>query len=176
MRSHEEAHIYMDLHGCSCGGSDARRDSALRLRDEVWLVGYRCVCEWCGAERMFEFRQPETLRQPGDQEWAVGSDPSELLDAGEWLMAADVYAGAPAQPDGLSPQEVEEARAELGLAVAALGEVLKFVPAGAGEVPASALWSGQGIALHESTPWRFTRESLEREQGVYRTIRAGLTR
>ncbi len=170
-RTNEEAHLYMDMYPCECGGQDAARDSAVGET----VVRYTCVCRACGRTRDFEFRQPEAPARPVDGAWAVGPAPSELLDAGEWLWVADMFGGAPAEPAGLSPAELAQARADLAAAGAAVEEVLKFLPPDANEVPAEAFWTERGRELRAAAPSRFLRGRLEAVRDSYRAVRDGLS-
>ncbi len=155
-RSNLEAHLYMDLHPCGCGGKDATRPSELFQQGTESFCRYRCRCGSCGRERTVVFRQPARPSLPSDGEWAVGSAPSELLDAGEWLLVADLEATDDA-----------DAEQDMQAACAALNEVLKFLPPGADEVPPSAVWTDRGRALREQDPQRFTRSQLEGLRDVY---------
>jgi hypothetical protein len=171
-RSNEEAHLFLDLYPCDCGGDDERRDSGVRLDGATWIVRYTCVCAACGRPRVVEFRQPDVPARPPTGGWSVGTHPSELLDAGEWLWVADRYAGAPATPDGLTPAEIAQAHADLVSAAEAVGEVLKFVPDGASEVPDEALWSNRGSRVFQEDPRRFLRPKLEHLRDLYRRLAA----
>jgi hypothetical protein len=175
-RTNEEAHLYMDLHPCACGGDDAARDSSVGVEDGAWVSRYTCVCRRCGRQRVFQFRQPEAPGRPAEGAWSTGPEPSELLDAGDWLWVADLFGGAPAEPAGLSPAEVGRARADLAAAGGAVDEVLKFLPAGADEVPEAAFWTERGRRLRASAPDRFRRERLAAVRDTYRTLQAELAR
>ncbi len=155
-RSNLEAHLYMDLHPCGCGGKDATRPSELFQQGTESFCRYRCRCGSCGRERTVVFRQPAHPALPADGEWAVGTAPSELLDAGEWLLVADLEV----TDDADAQQDMQAARA-------ALDEVLKFLPPGADEVPPSAVWTERGRALREQDPQRFTRSQLKGLRDTY---------
>jgi hypothetical protein len=175
-RSNEEAHLYMDLHPCSCGGRDASRDSAVGLDGDTFVVRYTCVCGTCGRQRTYEFREPDVPARPADGGWSAGPQPSELLDAGEWLWVADRFGRAPAEPDGLTPAEVGQARSDLAAAAAAVDETLKFLPPGAAAVPDGAFWSERGRQVRVGAPERFARASLEATRDSYRAVREALAR
>lgn len=171
-RTNEEAHLYLELHPCACGGDDAARDSAVRLEGDQWMVRYTCICARCGRSREVTFRQPESQARPAAGGWSVGDQPSELLDAGEWLWVSDMFAGAPASTDGLSPEEAAQAREDLAAAGGALDEVVKFLPAEADEVPAAAFWTDRGREVWQAEPGRFRRERLEAVRDLYRALLA----
>ncbi|MFG2042846.1 hypothetical protein [Dactylosporangium sp. NPDC048998] len=171
-RSNEEAHLYLDLHSCECGGEDAARNSAVSLDGDQWIVRYTCVCAGCGRSREVAFRQPESPARPAAGGWAAGDEPSELIDAGEWLWVSDMFAGTPADVDGLSPEEAAQAREDLTAAGAALDEVVKFLPGGAEEVPATAFWTERGRQLRQAEPGRFRRERLAAVRDRYHALLA----
>jgi hypothetical protein len=171
-RSNEEAHLYLDLHPCECGGEDAARDSAVSLDGDQWTVRYTCICARCGRPREVAFRQPESPARPATGGWSAGEGPSELLDAGEWLWVSDLYGGAPADADGLGPEEAAQAREDLAAAGGALDEVVKFLPADADEVPAAAFWTERGRQVWRSEPGRFRRERLTAVRDRYRALLA----
>ena len=161
MRSNEEAHLYLDLNPCPCGGQDASRDSGVRVEDGAWIVRYTCVCSDCGSAREAEFRQADEPVRPPAGTWSVGPEPSELVDAGEWLTVSDWFAAAPSSPDGLDAAQQRQAQEDLVSAAAAVAEALKFLAPGEETVPEGALWSDRGRALYDTDPERFGRPRLE---------------
>jgi hypothetical protein len=139
---------------------------------------YAGPCPRCGTPREFIFRIPEDVLFPDAEEPVFGDDrPSELIDAGEWLWLADLIArNTPAEPeDGMTAQELREARVDLRTAAAAVGEAVKFVPPDADAVPAEALWSDRGRAVFEDEPGRFRRARLEVVQRTYRELAGRFT-
>ena len=171
-RTNEEAHLYMELRPCVCGETDFDATSSVAQVGGSWVSRYAGRCAECDRERVFEFRQPDEIAVPADGSWAPGAAPSELLDAGEWLLVADAYGSSDADPAGLSTTAREQVRTDLAAAAAALDEVLKFLPAGADEVPEPAFWSAQGRAVRDAEPGRFRRVRLEAARRVYRTALA----
>jgi hypothetical protein len=169
-RSTEEAYLHLDLHGCDCGGADADRSSAVRFVDGEWLTRYLCTCARCGRQRTFEFREPDVPARPGTGEWAVGPQPSELIDAGEWMWVADTFGRAPVELAGLPADEAAQARADLAAAAGAVDEVLKFLPATADEVPDSAFWTDRGRQVRATDPGRFQRGRIEAARAAYRAL------
>ena len=171
-RSNEEAHLYLDLNPCECGGEDAARDSAVSLDGDQWIVRYTCVCARCARSRNVAFRQPESPARPAAGGWSAGDEPSELLDAGEWLWVSDLFGGAPADLAGFAAEEAAQAREDLAAAGGALDEVVKFLPGGADEVPASAFWTERGRQVWQAEPGRFRRERLAAVRDRYRALLA----
>ena len=96
-----------------------------------------------------------------DGAWG-NATPSTLIDAGEWLAIADDFgARVPAEIHGLDGGEREAARVNLAKGIAAVEEVLKFVPAGADEPPQSAFFTPRGLGVYLDARDRFRRERLE---------------
>lgn len=182
-RTSTEAHLYMDLRPCDCGETTFPRSSSVIELGEDLASRYSGTCPTCGTDREFVFRLPDEVVLPvaGTVVYGDGA-PSELLDPGEWLWVADRYASAvPADVAGLdaqgSPaaqttQAAQEARSRLSAAVAAMGEVIAFVPRGAEEVPAEAFWSDLGRSVRDEEPGRFARDRLEAVRDTYERILA----
>jgi hypothetical protein len=169
-RTSAEAHLYMDLHGCSCGrGGFDRGSEVVALDDGDLARRYTGACAGCGTPREFVFRLPtEATMPPAGRVSFGGDEPSQLIDPGEWLSIADGYAAqAPADPAGLTPEQVRRGRAALDRAAAALDEVLKFVPEGADAVPADAFFSDRGREAFAGEPGRFRRDRLAAVRDAY---------
>ena len=169
-RTNEEAHLYMDLHPCECGEIEFPRSSSVVETADGLAGRYTGPCPQDGARREFTFRLPQRLVAP-PRDGLVrygGAEPSELIDPGEWLSVADAYArNVPARPASSA-----EAGPMLRRAVAAIDEVLKFIPAGADRVPESAFVTDRGRAAYAKEPGRFRRLRLEAVRGTYANIAA----
>lgn len=173
-RTSTEAHLYMDLHPCECGGETFARDSAVVEAGDDLASRYTGTCTSCGRPREFTFRIPDevVLPRPGVVVFGDGT-PSELLDPGEWLWVADRYAGAaPADVAGLDESARRTVRQQVASAAAAMDEVLAFVPADDEEVPPGSFTSELGRAVHADEPGRFRRDRLEVVRDTYRGILA----
>jgi hypothetical protein len=174
-RTRDEAHLFMDLHPCTvCDHSDVTWEGGLASDDGAPARRYTGTCPGCGVAREFVFRLPAHLVAPrGDVVSFGGTECSELLDAGEWLYVADVCAqaaGAPTVDPGGGLDR--EARESLLVAVAAIDEILKFIPEGRDEVPRAAFWSDRGRRLRQSEPGRFRRRRLIVIRDRYRDVLA----
>jgi hypothetical protein len=161
-RSVAEAHLYLDIRGCS----RADRKSRLVARGDDLVTVYECTCG--GEPHQFEFSIP----QPEARTGRYGDEaPSTLLGPGELLAWSDrVAQTVPAQPDGLSAEQRDEARRRLEIAAECVLEVLKFVPAGAERVPEEAFRSEADRAMLSLEPGRFSRARLEAIAGAYRQL------
>jgi hypothetical protein len=170
VRSRDEAHLYLDLHSCDeCGSVDTAWVSSLVASGEPGgsgevIVRYAGTCGGCGADREFFFGLPEREVAPVGFPTFGGPEPSQLLDAGEWLWVAGLTA------DAASGEDPAEARWALAIAVAALEEVVKFIPPGQERVPEQAFWSEQGRRLRDAEPSRFTVDRLLDVRDAYREL------
>lgn len=164
-RTNAEAHLYMDLRPCdACGHRGFAGHSAMVFVDGELCSNYNGSCPRCGLDRAFTFRLPEEIRLPLERDVVFGDDePSELLDAGEWLTVADLAAGRPDADDE-----------DLALAASAIDEVLKFIPEGAEAVPPESLRTEDGREVYEREPGRFRRNRLEAVATTYRRLVAEL--
>jgi hypothetical protein len=178
-RTRDEAHLYLDMRPCErCGSVDAEWESALVDDDGTPVRRYRGGCGGCGELREYLFALPERPLIPGPDDIVFfgGPEPSALLDPGEWLLVADLCARAAAVPacasaqDTGSANELAEARYNLAVAVAAIVEILKFVPEGAGVVPEPAFFSPRGSAMYRQEPGRFDRRRLLIVRDTYRDM------
>lgn len=164
VRSRDEAHLYMDLHPCErCGSVDIGWDSGLTDDEGEPARRYFGVCTGCQTPREFVFRLPERPALPGPDDLVFfgGPEPSQLLDAGEWALVASMGIHDGSAPlTGVATEDAER-KQSFALGVAAFGEMLKFLPEGADEVPESAFWTPRGRAERDRYPAQFTRERLE---------------
>jgi hypothetical protein len=164
VRSRDEAHLYMDLHPCDrCGGVETGWDSALTSDEGEPARRYHGVCAGCQTSREFVFRLPEQPAVSGldDLVFFGGSEPSQLLDAGEWALVASmgIYDGS-APLTGVAGEDAQR-KQSFALGIAAFGEMLKFIPDGMDEVPDSAFWTPRGRAERDRYPVQFKRERLK---------------
>ncbi|MCM3920252.1 hypothetical protein ND748_00925 [Frankia sp. AiPs1] len=101
-----------------------------------------------------------------------GPEPSRIIDPGEFLWLSDIAAsGVPVDLSGMSGQQLLDARQVMERAIAALGEVAKFIPPNRDEVPVEAFTSERGKELHRERPDRFRRTDIEER---LRSYQAGL--
>ena len=169
-RTSAEAHLYLDLIPCdTCGQRGFSTYSAVVEVDGVLCSRYAGPCGHCGAAREFLFRLPAQVMLPlGRDPVFGGPEPSMLLDPGQWLAVADAAASEDPATGRVEP-------ADLRYAAAALDEVVKFIPAGATQVPPQAVVSADGMEVYAQEPGRFARDRLAAVAQVYRDLaeRAG---
>ncbi|MET9272265.1 hypothetical protein [Kribbella sp. NPDC003557] len=153
-RTWDEAQLYLELHPCpDCGSSEAPWEQALVQIDGELAASYAATCPGCSAAREYLFGLP--ARETPVRGWPTfgGPEPSEILDAGQWLDVADTAAAA-------VPTDPAEAGKVLAVARAAVAEVIKFVPAGADAVPEDEFWTPEGQAVRAAEPGRFRLDRL----------------
>jgi hypothetical protein len=163
-RTRDEAHLYLDLHPCPCGSVDTTWRSGLVSADGGPANRYSGTCGGCGAEREYIFGLPERPVMPSGYPTFGGEEPSQLLDAGEWLWVADLTAG------NVPVDDEAEARRTLAVATAAVEEVVKFIPPGADEVPDDGFWSRRGQEVRTAEPGRFELDRLLIVRDTYRDL------
>jgi hypothetical protein len=164
-RTRDEAHLYMDLHPCTeCDSIDITWEHATVDAGGELGSAYFGTCPGCGSERDFVFGLPE-------REWVVaefpnfgGPEPSQLLDAGEWLYVSDLSARS------VPTDEPSQTRRALTIAMKAVAEVIKFIPSGHDEVPDHAFWSDRGRQMRSAKPDRFSRAQLVVLHNAYRRL------
>ncbi|MEV3984473.1 hypothetical protein [Nonomuraea sp. NPDC049758] len=164
-RTRDEALVYLDLNPCACGSMETEWDSGVVSVQGALATCYSGVCEGCGAEREHLFSLPAREVLPVGWPTFGGPEPSELLDAGEWMWLADLTAGN-------VPDDPEDGRRALSMARAAVEEVLKFIPEGQEDVPAGAFWSARGREVRAAEPPRFRRDRLTVVRDTYRDLAA----
>jgi hypothetical protein len=172
-RTNHEAHLFMDLRPCGCGETAFDRASSIvTLPDGALASRYAGTCARCGGQREFVFGLPAQILAVSAEEMRYGgAEPSQLLDAGEWLWVADRYAQAvPPDPQRLLDADRRRARARLSAAAAALDEVLKFVPADGASVPPAAFWTELGGTVYAREPGRFRVARLAAVRDTYRGL------
>jgi hypothetical protein len=170
-RSSAEAHLFMALHPCAACG-DEQFDATVRstLVGEDLQTAYAGPCRTCRAGREFRFRiddesvdDGQTLPlSPGEPRFGRAA-PSTIIDAGQWLRCADrILEVTPTTVLGVSEEEWVARRFLFAAAAESVGEVLKFIPAGADDVPERHCWTEEGQDLRKRSPDRFARGALER--------------
>jgi hypothetical protein len=169
-RTNAEARLFLQLQPCPrCGSADCVFRSTVVTVDGVLAGRYSGDCASCATRRVYEFRVPDEVLPPPASTVRFGAEnPSELLDPGVWLWYSDVCGSrVPDDPDALDERGRRTARHALATALAAVEEVLKFLPAGAERVARSAFVSDRGRATYDLEPGRFDRRRLEAVHTVY---------
>jgi hypothetical protein len=138
----------MDLQPCAgCGAYGFEWETHLtEERDNALVAVYRGPCVECGTERAYEF---ELIGQAPAALAFGGPQPSRIVDPGQFFALA---------------------REAIAMAVSAIDEVGKFVPADADAVPPAAFTSEAGGALYAADPTQFRRARIEAVAAAYRNV------
>ncbi len=160
----------MALHPCaSCGDEQFAAVTRMTLEDGVLVTRYTGPCRTCRSTRDFRFRIDDEFAvdgrtvplTPGEPEFGR-ADPSEIIDAGQWLRSADrILAATPTSVLGVPAEEWRARRYLFKAAAESVGEVLKFVPGDDEDVPPRGFWTEDGLAERDRAPHRFRRDHLE---------------
>lgn len=171
-RTFDEAKVWVGTQTCDCGGQYGTsyfddvglatqwRMSAHFAQEKGWmLTSYDCTCLKCSAHQSFGFRVhgDESVRPVDAVVWYGADEPSQLIDAGQWFLLYLEHSDHAGGKRGHAPEE-EDRR----IALAALAEVRKFVPAGKSRVPSSAFWTDVGKQVHKQFDDLLRVESLDR--------------
>ena len=174
-RTPEEARMFMRLNPCVCGTAGVPGNDESYHVDGQLLQRYHGPCASCGRAREFRFRLP--AEPPGESRFGDGT-PSELIDPGVWFSVAAHCARAlptPLDTKGLDDAARDAARRNGARVLAAIDEVMAFLPAGASKVPESAFFSPQGLRFRSQYPGQFRRARLEALREAYRKFVAEAT-
>jgi hypothetical protein len=159
-RAMSECHLYMDLHPCPhCGEQEFSWSThQAGIRDGQKISSYEGRCPTCGATRRFEFIVLDpNIPPPG----LGGPEPSQIIDPAEFLAVGDHAWRLAVVPATATPDEVADAYDAAVDAVAAVEEILKFIPPDATVVPETAFRTPEGMARLAANPMRFSRRTLE---------------
>jgi hypothetical protein len=158
-RSISECHLYMVLHPCErCGEADfpwSRHETG--HTDTGLRSVYEGDCPSCGTPRRFVFSVDGAPVPPPAY---GGPEPSQIIDPGEFFAMGERAAAWASAPPDASREQLADAHAAALDAVAALEEILKFVPPSADAVPVDAFTSETGRAIYAAGPGRFQRDRL----------------
>lgn len=162
-RSSAEARLYMAIHPCgTCGDPEFAATVRTALAGAELVTTYTGACRYCRAEREFKFRIDDDPA-PGEPEFGPAASRSAIIDAGQWLRCADrILAATPNTVLGVPAEEWRARRLLFSTAAESVGEVLKFIPDGADDVPPQGFWTDDGRAERDRAPERFRRAALER--------------
>jgi len=164
-RTRDEAHLYMDLNPCTeCGSIDVTWEHAVVDADGELGSAYFGTCPGCETEREFVFGLPEREYVVAQFPNFGGSEPSQLLDAGEWLSVSDLTAGNVPADDPAGERQA------LTIATRAVAEVIKFIPTGWEQVPDEGFWTERGRSVRSAEPGRFSRGRLQVVLDTYQEL------
>jgi len=158
--SRKEQHIFLWFHNCRCGGELKLLGRSASHYKGKRLEKVRCRCTQCGKDKMFLF---EGLYESHGEPAAGYVNPPEavstIVDPVEWLHAAMHCLHL--TEDGQTALAPAERNALILDALGCIREALKFIPANADRVPASALGNKLSRAFAREHPGILTRASIE---------------
>ncbi|MFI6903613.1 hypothetical protein ACIBKY_20275 [Nonomuraea sp. NPDC050394] len=159
-RSLAEGYVYLDL-AVPEGGETPEPETG----EDAWTLRLGTVEVEVSYEGERAARRHELRFGPGI---------SRLIDAGQWVVVAGVYARRALAEDlefaagPAGDDAYESVVAGWELAADAVAEALRFVPIGADRPPDDAFWTRTGRTVHRENPERFTRQALEADLAYYR--------
>ena len=165
-RTYDEVNLYMSLRPCVCGETEFEEQTSERIRlGALQAERFDCYCLGCARLREFTFQMSDRPREVSfEVRFGPDDEPSRLIDAGEWLAVSQLYGAAATgvlDEGGIeSADELAAVYYTLTSAIAALDEVVKFIPDDVDVVPEGAFWTPGGRAVWEADRSPFTRESL----------------
>lgn len=178
-RTGAEAREYMVLALPECDGDVTVERTDVSITGGQIVQSYVAGCAERGIRRDFAFTTDPVPDDADSLQFGYGSQPSTLIDAGQWYLIFARYAEvgraiedrfAPNPPDLESAEQVYEWYAR---SREALVEVLKFVPPDGDEVPGSAFWTEAGQAVRQRYGSQLRRPVLTEAIGqVERALRA----
>jgi uncharacterized protein YjbI with pentapeptide repeats len=171
-RSIHEMHFAASLAPCpKCGTRIGAEQLHFAVKDEAWaLTG---DCPRCGTPRAFTFRtygDPLTAPTPRDE--LGGPQPSEIISPSRWIAEIDrLLPLLRADPKQLGIDEWKANRDANQRLLVTLNELVKFVPAGATEIP-TALLDADEDADRGARPERYQRVWIEEQRAHVLELRA----
>jgi hypothetical protein len=156
-----EGRLYLGLAAATGDDAPAEAETTLVEGPDAWTLR-------SGGDHPAEVLVPyATETEARSEGLRFGQGVSRLIDAGQWLQIAAVYARRARRESLFFAQDPsgDERYASVvngwELARDATAEAAKFLPPGADEVPPEAFWTPMGTSAREQSPDRFTRERLE---------------
>ena len=159
VHSVQEEYFFQMVHPCVCGGPWFSQNQAVEPSGERLVHHVTARCVQCGKEKTFHFALPgETqLDRPAPiREINPTNDPSEAVDAAEWLDLARFYL----ERIERLKSPTEQAQSLLD-ARGCLQEALKLYGPGDDGPPAGALWSDASRRKVAEHPDAYRRAALE---------------
>jgi hypothetical protein len=168
-RTLAEAHLYISLTLAEEGagddaGRDGRSETALTEGPDAWTVRRDGSAGGPSIEVLVRYETEAEAQRDGLR---FGTGVSTLVDAGQWLQIAAVYARRARRESLFFAEDPADDERYLGivegwaLARDATIEAVKFLHDDADELSADAFWTEMGRSAREESPERFTQDRLE---------------
>jgi hypothetical protein len=164
-----EAHIYIGLTVAAGAGADevlgdTSEETTLTEGTDAWTLRHEGAAGGPPIEVLVRYADESEARR---YDLRFGTGVSRLIDAGQWLQVATVFARR-AWSEGLfyteDPTDEERYLSVVDgweLARDATVEAIKFLTDDAEELGDDAFWTPMGTSARQASPERFTRERLE---------------
>jgi hypothetical protein len=161
-RTLAEADLYIGLASAAAGdeAGDGRAETSLTEGPDAWTLRH----EGPPIEVQVPYATEAEARRDGLR---FGSGVSELIDAGQWLQIAAVYARRARRESLFFTQDPADDERYLSIvegwevARDATVEAAKFLTDDADELPPEAFWTEMGTSARRESPDRFTRDHME---------------
>ncbi|MFG2042847.1 hypothetical protein [Dactylosporangium sp. NPDC048998] len=179
-RSTAEAQEYMMMALAECGDRLTIELVEAYMRGDRWVGTFIAGCAELGIRREFEVHADPVPEGVEGGQFSYSTKVSTLIDAGEWYLVASRYLQAGADGEHQFDQApslalVEDVYESYSRAIAAISEILKFIPPGQAAPPDPAFWTERGRSVREGVGDQLTRSFLEparaRLEGILRAIR-----
>lgn len=160
-RTLAEAHLYISLTAAAGGeAGESRTETSLTEGLDAWTLRH----EDPPIEVLVPYATEAEARRDGLR---FGAGVSELIDAGQWLQIAAVYARRARRESLFFTQDPADEERYVSivegweLARDATVEAAKFLTDDADELPPEAFWTEMGASARRESPDRFTRDHLD---------------
>ncbi|MEU4423446.1 hypothetical protein AB0F81_22695 [Actinoplanes sp. NPDC024001] len=157
-RSGFDASMYLDFQECRCGGRLISVAERTAPGDEWAVLTVKARCNRRTWHR-YRYRFTVAAGAPETPHWEMSGrrEPSHVVDPGEWLVAAEGFAGGDPQMHAMN----------MKLAASSVEEAMLFVPPGAEAIPESEVRGRRGKALYSAAPERFRWAQLLAARDAY---------
>lgn len=161
-RTLAEATTYLSLVAASDTARHSRHETSLTEGTEAWTVHSAL------GDVAVRYQSEDVSRRLGV---VYGLGVSQLIDAGQWIMISQTFARRALEADMAYTAQPGQDRATVELnwqfAAEAVGEAMKFLPAGADRLPKEAFWSELGEQFAREQPAGITRAKLVDDYEYY---------
>ncbi|WP_446222068.1 hypothetical protein ACTWPB_19740 [Nocardia sp. IBHARD005] len=161
-RTLAEATIYLSLVAASDEARHGPPETSLTEGTQAWTLHSEL------GDVAVRYQSEDVSRRLGR---VYGLGVSQLIDAGQWIMISQTFARRALEADMAYTAQPGQDRTTVELnwefAAETVVEAMKFLPEGAGRLPAEAFWSELGEQFAREQPDRITRAHLVDDYEYY---------
>jgi hypothetical protein len=176
-RTLAEAQVYVSLMTAADPEAPATQPAPLQPGDNLTEGQDAWTLASAAGEIAIPYASEDAARTVGVR---FGLGVSQLVDAAQWAVVAVTFARRALEADlaytGAPDQDRDSVELNWQFAADAVGEALKFLPDGADDAPAAAVWTEFGANARAREPQLLTRaklfDDLEYYQGTLEDFRA----